>query len=400
LVPVRELVTLNYGKALLEKNRNTGKIPVYGTNGQCGWHDKALALGPGVILGRKGMGNLGVEWCESAFWVIDTAYYVTPNRPDVDLKFFYYLTKYVGLNHLKDGTSNPSLNRDTFSAQLFPHPPVADQKAIAQTLSAFDGKIHLNCRMNATLEAMARALFRAWFVDFEPVRAKGAGAESFPVMPHELFNSLPQQLVESQRGMIPDGWKVGTIGEQVRVVGGGTPSTATAEYWDNGTHFWSTPKDLSKLESPVLIETERRITDAGLERISSGLLPRRTVLLSSRAPIGYLALAEIPTAINQGFIAMVCEKRLPPEYVLNWCAENMDEIKGRANGTTFMEVSKANFRTISLIVPDEAILRAFLAIVRPMYDLIAANLRENRTLADTRDTLLPKLMTGEVRVQP
>jgi type I restriction enzyme S subunit len=278
-------------------------------------------------------------------------------------------------------------------------PPVEQQKLVANVLGSLDDKMDLNRRTNATLEAMAHALFQAWFVDFAPVRAKADGANSFPMMPQAVFDPLSAQLVESSRGVIPRGWRVGTIGEEVRVVGGGTPSTGQAEYWENGVHAWATPKDLSKLESPVLIETERQVTDAGLERISSGLLPKRTVLLSSRAPIGYLALAEVPTAINQGFIAMVCDKSLPPEYVLNWCAANMEEIKARANGTTFMEVSKANFRPIPLVVPDKASLQAFVDIVRPMYDLVAGNLRQHRTLAETRDTLLPKLMSGEVRVQ-
>src|SRR5258708_7927209 len=123
LVRANQLVSLNYGKALVEKHRNIGTIPVYGTNGQCGWHDRSLAEGPGIILGRKGMGNLGIEWSNGDYWVIDTAYYVSAKDPDLDLKFFYYLIKYIGLNHLKDGTSNPSLSRDTFYSQLLPKPP-------------------------------------------------------------------------------------------------------------------------------------------------------------------------------------------------------------------------------------------------------------------------------------
>jgi type I restriction enzyme S subunit len=218
-------------------------------------------------------------------------------------------------------------------------PSIQEQRGIARILGGLDDKIHLNCGMNATLEAMARALFQAWFVDFEPVRAKAVGAKSFALMPQGDFDALPKRLVDSPRGLIPEGWRTSTIGEEVRVVGGGTPSTAKAEFWEDGVYPWATPRDLSKLESPVLIDTERRISEAGLACISSGLLPKRTVLLSSRAPIGYLAFAETPTAINQGFIAMVCEKVLPPEYILNWCAARMEEIKARANGTTFLEVS-------------------------------------------------------------
>src|SRR6266496_115435 len=129
LVPARELVTLNYGRALKADARKSGEIPVYGTNGRCGWHNEALATGPGLILGRKGQGPLGVEWCETDFWVIDTAYFATPLRKDINLKYLYYLAKYVGLNHLKDGTSNPTLSRDSFGAQLFPFPSLPEQKA-------------------------------------------------------------------------------------------------------------------------------------------------------------------------------------------------------------------------------------------------------------------------------
>ena len=175
LVPARDLFRLTYGRALAAPDRRPGNVPVYGTNGRCGTHDVALFDGPGVVLGRKGQGPLGVEWSRGPYWVIDTAYTLTPLRPDVHLKFAYYLLKFIGLNHLKDGTSNPTLSRETFGAQALPFPPVSSQRAIANILGTLDDKSELNRRMNATLEAMARALFRSWFVDFDPVRAKMAG---------------------------------------------------------------------------------------------------------------------------------------------------------------------------------------------------------------------------------
>src|SRR3954470_15037394 len=152
LVEMEEVVSLHYGKALTEGDRRPGEMPVYGTNGRTGWHDTPLE----VILGRKGMGNLGVEWCDEPFWVIDTAYY-TRFSSSVLPRFFYYFTSYVGLNHLKDGTSNPSLSRDTFARQWLPLPPIEEQRRIVSTLGAIDDKIDLNRRMNETLEAMARA---------------------------------------------------------------------------------------------------------------------------------------------------------------------------------------------------------------------------------------------------
>jgi type I restriction enzyme S subunit len=191
---------------------------------------------------------------------------------------------------------------------------------------------------------------------------------------------------------------VKAIGDVVACVGGGTPSTAEPKFWEEGHHHWTTPKDFSALQHPILIDTDRRITDAGLAKISSGLLPSGTLLMSSRAPVGYLAITEIPVAINQGFIAMRCNDAVSNYYMLNWCQSNMVEIENRASGTTFAEISKSAFRPIPMIVPCEKVMAAFTESVRPFYSHIASNLRESRDLATLRDTLLPKLLSGEITV--
>jgi type I restriction enzyme S subunit len=169
-------------------------------------------------------------------------------------------------------------------------PLIGEQRAIAHILGTLDDKIENLRKQNETLEAMARALFKAWFVDFEPVRAKMEGrwqrGQSLPGLPAHLYDLFPDRLVDSELGEIPEGWRLSTIGEEVTVCGGSTPSTKETEYWEGGQHCWATPKDLSALKFPVLLDTDRKITDAGLAKISSGLLPVGTVLLSSRAPIG------------------------------------------------------------------------------------------------------------------
>jgi type I restriction enzyme S subunit len=200
-------------------------------------------------------------------------------------------------------------------------------------------------------------------------------------------------------GEIPEGWRYSTIGDEVTVCGGSTPSTKEPEFWEGGQHCWATPKDLSALKFPVLLDTERKITDAGLAEISSGLLPVGTVLLSSRAPIGYLAIAEVSTAINQGFIALKCDGFLPNVFVLQWCRESMDAIVGNANGSTFQEISKSNFRPLGIVVPYESVLKHFTRSAGSLYRQLAENERESRTLAQLRDTLLPKLISGELRIK-
>ena len=277
-------------------------------------------------------------------------------------------------------------------------PVTAIQRSIVDVLKPIDDCIALLRDTNTTLEAIAQVLYKSWFVDYDPVRAKVEGLQP-DAMSAETASLFPSSYEESPLGPVPKEWRVSEIGAEVRVVGGGTPSTNEAVYWEGGTNCWATPKDLSYISSPFLLSTGRQITERGVQKISSGLLPLGTVLLSSRAPIGYLAVAQVPVAINQGFIAMICDKALPNYYILNWALENMGTIEGRANGTTFQEISKSNFRPIKIVVPPVALLSRFMSSVEPMYQQVVSNLREVSILIILRDTLLPKLLSGEVRVK-
>lgn len=295
---------------------------------------------------------------------------------------------------IQTGTAVPHISGNQIKGFPFLRPPLPEQRAIAHILGTLDDKIEVNRRMNETLEGIARAIFRSWFVDFDPVRAKAAGREpeGMDAGTAALFPDAFDEI-----NSLPAGWETRAIGDVVTVVGGSTPSTTNSVYWGDGFAF-ATPKDMSSLASPVLMATDRRITEAGLSQISSGLLPSGTVIMSSRAPIGYLTIAALPVAVNQGIIAMICDKELPNYYILLWAQQNMDTIVGHANGTTFPEISKRNFRPLSVIVPPSPILSRYSEIVGPLYEKITANLRENESLANLRDSLLPKLLSGGLRV--
>ncbi len=296
-----------------------------------------------------------------------------------------------------EGTKMPRAKWEHVSRFERPALSLNEQRAIALILGSLDDKIELNRRMNETLVAMARAIFKSWFVDFDPVRAKAEGRQ--PVgMDAETAALFPDSFIDSELGEIPKGWEVMPVGDAVKAVGGGTPSTKIPEYWLNGTIHWATPKDLSDLTSCILTDTSKKITSLGLSKVSSSLLPNGTVLLSSRAPVGYLAIANMPLAINQGFIAMVCDGPLSNYYMLNWAQEFMDEIKQRAGGTTFAEISKRNFRPIPILVPPEPTSKSFEQVVSPYYRKIVNNLNEVRTLEDIRDRLLPMLLSGRIRM--
>jgi len=264
-------------------------------------------------------------------------------------------------------------------------------------LGNLDDRITLLRETNATLEAIAQALFKSWFVDFDPVRAKAEGRqpEGMDATTAALF---PDSFEESELGLVPKGWSVMPIGEAVECVGGGTPDTKNEAYWQPEEFSWSSPKDLSGLQSPVLLSTERKLSAQGLTKVSSGLLPSGTLLMSSRAPIGYLAIAQTALAVNQGYIAMLPGGRLPPLYLLFWCRENMEIIKGRANGSTFMEISKKAFRPIPASVPPADVLEAFEQIAGSLFERLVANERQAQTLTQLRDTLLPRLISGQLRL--
>lgn len=318
--------------------------------------------------------------------------------PKIDPHYLKYvlIAENEALWRFASGTTHQTIYYPEAKALHVCLPPIEEQRSIVNVLLSIDKKIESNRKENASLEAIARALFKSWFVDFDPIRAKMEGR--VPVGMSEASAALfPNEFQESCLGSIPAGWTVESVGDVVDCLGGGTPSTAQPEYWDNGIHPWATPKDLSSLEAPILLETDKKITDVGLAKISSGLLPEGALLMSSRAPVGYLAISAMPVAINQGFIAILCTERASNYFMLNWCQANMAEIEGRATGTTFPEISKKNFRPMQIVVPPAGVMAEFTKLVSPLYGGIKVNQRESRVLEYIRSTLLPKLLSGEIR---
>jgi len=295
------------------------------------------------------------------------------------------------------GGSRRAITKGHIESFVVPLPPLAEQEAIAALLGSLDDRIALLRETNATLEAIAQALFKSWFVDFDPVRAKqeGRAPEGMDEATAALF---PDGFEESELGLVPKGWQVTTVGDAVDCVGGGTPDTKSLDFWYPAEYSWTTPKDLSGLHSPVLLRTERMLSSAGLAKVSSGLLPVGTLLMSSRAPIGYLAIAQLPVAVNQGYIAIPPGGKLPPLYMLFWCRQNMETIKRHANGSTFMEISKKAFRPLPALLPPTEIVDAFQCIVAPLFDRLVENEMQAQTLATLRDTLLPHLISGQLRL--
>ena len=356
-----EIITFQRGHDLTKTDMGIGNYPVAGSNGIIGYHNKYTTKGPGVTIGRSG--NIGTpHYYENDFWAHNTVLYIKDFKVS-EPKFIYYFLKTIDFTQFNAGSSVPTLNRNHIHELDFLLPPFIEQTAIASILSSLDDKIDLLHRQNKTLEQLAETLFRQWFVE------------------------------EAE-----ESWEVGTLDDIISVKGGTTPSTAKPEFWD-GDINWTSPRDLSNATSIFLFNTERKITEKGLAQIGSGLLPIGTVLLSSRAPIGFLTITEIPVAINQGYIAIVCDKIVSNYFIYLWCKANMETIENAGNGSVFQEISKTSFKGLEVIVPSKVKLNQFDKEIEHIFKKIKSNQTQIRTLTQTRDTLLPKLMSGEVRVE-
>lgn len=360
-VKLGEIAKLNYGKALKAEDRIEGTVPVYSSAGLTGYHHEPLVNSAGLIVGRKG--TVGkIYYSKQPFCCIDTAYYILPDSDIYDFDYLYYLLQTLGLEELNEDSAVPGLNRETAYDQEFLLAPLAEQKAIASVLSSLDDKIDLLHRQNTTLERMAETLFRQWFVE------------------------------EAQ-----EDWEECTLDDLISVKGGTTPSTKEPSFW-NGDINWTSPRDLSNQQSVFMFDTERKITEKGLAQIGSGLLPVGTLLMSSRAPIGYLAISDISVAINQGYIAIVCDKLVSNYFMYLWCKVNMEQIKNSGNGSTFEEISKSNFKALATLKPSKEAILKFDILAEPIFAKIRTNQQQIQTLEKLRDNLLPKLMSSEVRV--
>ena len=391
-----EFVRLQRGHDLTASEQQPGSVPIMGSAGPNGTHNEALAKGPGVVIGRSGASAGRVHFTEVDYWPHNTCLYVTDflgNNP----RFAYYLLQTLDLAAFNSGSAQPSLNRNFLYSIPLKIPRPVEQYGIVDVLKSLDDRITLLRETNATLEAIAQALFKSWFVDFDPVRAKmeGRTPEGMDEATAALF---PDGFETSELGEVPRGWRVMPVGDAIEAVGGATPDTKNEAFWEPPVHCWTSPKDLSGIAAPVLLDTERKVSDQGLAKIGSGLLPSGTLLMSSRAPIGYLALAQVPLAINQGYIAMLPGGLLPPLYMYFWCRHNMDNIKGRANGSTFMEISKKAFRPIPVLVPTNDLVTAFTATTEALFARLTANEHQAQTLSTLRDTLLPRLISGQLRL--
>ena len=373
-----DIITLQRGFDITKKDQSPGPVWVISSSGPASTHSEARAAGPGVIIGRKG--SLGtVYFSAEPFWPHDTTLWVKDfkgNHP----RFIYYLLKTLGLARYDVGASNPTLNRNHVHLLSVRVPDQASQTRIASALDALDIQIETTQRRIERLEETVRLIFRDWFLRFR-----------FPG--HD-----DADLLDSKLGPIPRDWELSAIGDVINTVGGGTPSRKEPDYWTDPSITWFTPSDLTKAPAMFAFDSADQINDLGLAKSSAKIFPARTVMMTSRATIGEVAIATTDASTNQGFISCVPNERLSEFHLYFWLDANVNYFLTLAGGATFKELRKSTFRDLPIAVPPPALESRFNEVVGPMGALIENLLRQNAVLSEALDLLLPRLVSGELDV--
>ncbi len=379
---------------MIERERNSaGTVPVFGSNGVVGFHDAALTNGPTIIIGRKGTVG-AVHYSSVPCWPIDTTYFVTAIDPQL-LRFKYYALKTLGLESMNEDSAVPGLNRKAAHARALRVPEEPVQRAIAHILGTLDDKIDLNRRMNETLEEMARALFKSWFVDFDPVRAKMEGrwrrGESRPGMPAELYDLFPDRLVPSELGEIPAGWGVRTVGEVAKE----SRESVQPQAIESGTPYIA----LEHMPKRRLALSDWGIAD----KVSSNKFrfTQDDILFGKLRPYFHkVGIAPLEGVCSTDIVVVSPASDGWFGFVLGHLSSNafVDYTDATSTGTRMPRTKWRDMARYKIALPDRALAEAFTIRIQPWVKRIVSAIHESRTLAAQRDVLLPRLISGELRL--
>jgi restriction endonuclease S subunit len=336
-----------------------------------------------------------VTYCPVDYWPHNTVLYVTDFLGN-DERFTYYLLRHLNLRRFDSGSAQASLNRNYIYPTVIRVPDPNEQRAIAHILGTLDDKIELNRQMNETLEAIARALFKSWFVAFEPVRAKAEGRGSG--LPQPIADLFPDSFQDGEQGEIPKGWETQAFADTVEMIGGGTPKTSVADFW-NGDIPWFSVVDAPTPSDVWVVDTEKRITHEGLVNSSTRLLPLGTTIISARGTVGRIALAGVEMAMNQSCYGLRSKTGNYGSFTYFATRELVTTLQQRAHGSVFDTITRDTLAGVSVVMPSAPVIEAFETMVHPALERIRIAVHCSRTLSTLRDTLLPKLISGEMRVR-
>ena len=366
-VRLGDLLNFRRGHDLPKKSMLDGEIPVVGSNGIIGFHNVSTTKAPCLTIGRSG--NIGNPYyINKKSWAHNTTLYVDDFKNN-DPKYLYYLLKTLNLGYYGGGSAVPTLNRNHIHPVLVNSTcNIAEQKTIAATLSCLDDKIELNNRINKTLEEISQAIFKSWFVDFEPF--------------------TDGEFKDSELGRIPKGWRVGILSDIAEITMGQSPRGSSYNENKEGVVFYQGRTDFGKRYPTIRLYTTE----------PKRMAAKNDILLSVRAPVGDINVASEDCCIGRG-LASLKSKRGHNSFLLYQLLHLKDSFNiYNGEGTVFGSISKDTLNNMKVLLPPEEIIINFQDTVGKIDEAYENNSMQIRKLTAIRDTLLPKLMSGEIRV--
>lgn len=330
---------------------------------------------------------------------------LTVDKGKTDPLFVYYFFKSkFGQQQLlanSSPTGTPGIIRPTktLAGIEMPYPNLSEQSIISHVLGTLDDKIELNHLMTQILEAIARAIFKSWFIDFNPVRAKMEERKPFG-MDDETAALFPGSFEDSEMGKIPKGWRIGRVDDLCELIeNGGTPRTNESQYWENGSINWFTTGELN--DGP-LISSKKKITKMGLDNSACKLWEPGTILIALYASptVGRLGILETTGTANQACSALVSKSVYGNQFLFYTLFFARDELNRIAVGSAQQNISQSVIRNHKILLPKQECVKVFHDLVSPLHELKTRNTERSMTLASIREILLPKLISGEIRIKP
>ncbi len=332
-----------------------------------------------LLAGNNASGNYTAKYYKGKFNAYQRTYIIeSTNEEKLNIRYLCYaLNQQLQLlKTMSSGSTTKFLTVRMLDNLDIPLLGINIQTQIVNILSAYDDLIENNQKQIKLLEEAARRLYKEWFVDLR-----------FPG--HENT-----KIVDG----VPEGWRVASIADICDTVGGGTPSTKIQSYYEKGDILWVTPTDITRNFSLALLDTEKKITPEGLKNSSAKMLPAETILMTSRASVGFFGMCKYEVCTNQGFISCIPKRENLQMYLLFNLKSRVEEIRQKAGGSTYLEISKTVFRELKIILPKDEVLAEYQKNVHDIFDEIYCRTEMIKSLVDMRNRLLPKLMSGEVEV--
>lgn len=418
-IPLNEFITLQRGFDLPQDKRIKGDIPVIASTGIVGYHNEEKVQAPGVVIGRSGSIG-GGQYITNNFWPLNTTLWVKDFKGHHP-RFVYYLLKSIDFSQFNVGSGVPTLNRNHLSGVLVADTSYSYEKEVSNVIGILDDKINLNKKINQTLEQMSQTLFKSWFVDFDPVidnaldagnpipealqsraelRQKVRNSADFKPLPAEIRSLFPSEFEETELGWVPKGWKIDNIGGlSDKIFSGGTPNTSTEEYWNGALNWFSSGETRNEL----IIETEKKITATGVKNSSTRLSVAGDILIASAGQghtRGQTSLNTIDTYINQ---SVVCIRPIKPSYS-TWLYFNLSSRYTEMRAISDSHSIRGSLTTklissMKVASPTDELISLFDINCSVFISKIKNNLELSRELKKLRDTLLPKLISGELSLE-